>query len=482
MIRRNQPFIGLLNRLTDFVLVVACYVLASRIRLIALGGDRSNIALSGRMLIMSMLLAAALVFILTLIDFYDGSRTRRPEASIGLLLAAVTLTVLIAGALLFVFRLPDFSRGVVALFYPLTFALLTLKYLLTRIIQRNLRSGGRASVHEVVIGDGHLAAQYARDVSSEPELGVCIDGFVGETAPEGGKLLGGIEKLDAVLSDSGIDEAVIALDPENYTQISSAIAACEKNGVKYLIIPFYNDLMPSHPVIERVGRSKLIDVRANRLDNVGWSAVKRTFDVAVSAAGLIILSPLLGLIALGVKLSSPGPVLFRQTRVGYMRREFKMLKFRSMRVNSEENSAWTHDADARRTRFGSFIRKTSLDELPQLWNVLTGQMSLIGPRPELPAFVEKFKNTVPLYMVKHQVKPGITGWAQVNGYRGDTSIAKRIELDLWYIDNWSVLLDVRILLRTAFGGMINREVMSGGDAQTPDIRIAVATHKKYPMP
>ena len=173
--------------------------------------------------------------------------------------------------------------------------------------------------------------------------------------------------------------------------------------------------------------------------------------------GLIVLSPLMLIIAIGVKCSGPGPILFKQIRVGYMRREFRMLKFRSMRQNDEEETGWTTEEDPRRTRFGTFIRKTSLDELPQLFNVLKGDMSLVGPRPELPHFVEQFKDTIPYYMVKHQVKPGMTGWAQVNGYRGDTSIPKRIEHDLWYIDHWSMWLDLKILFRTIFGGIINNE-------------------------
>jgi len=208
-----------------------------------------------------------------------------------------------------------------------------------------------------------------------------------------------------------------------------------------------------------VGRSKLINMRANRLENVGWALLKRGFDLLVSGLGLIVLSPLLAAIAIGVRLSSPGPVLFRQERVGYERRRFWMLKFRSMKENKEETTAWSTNTDDRRTPFGSLLRKTSLDELPQLWNVFKGDMSLVGPRPELPHFVEQFRETIPLYMVKHQVKPGITGWAQVNGLRGDTDIEARIRCDIWYIDNWSPGLDIKILLRTFFGGMINKETI-----------------------
>ena len=163
------------------------------------------------------------------------------------------------------------------------------------------------------------------------------------------------------------------------------------------------------------------------------------------------------LIAVGVKMSSPGPILFKQVRVGYKRQEFNMLKFRRMRVNNQETTGWSTNQDSRRTRFGSMLRKTSLDELPQLWNVFKGDMSLVGPRPELPYFVEQFKETIPLYMVKHQVKPGMTGWAQINGLRGDTDIEERVRYDLWYIENWSVGLDIRILFKTILGGMLNKE-------------------------
>jgi exopolysaccharide biosynthesis polyprenyl glycosylphosphotransferase len=171
----------------------------------------------------------------------------------------------------------------------------------------------------------------------------------------------------------------------------------------------------------------------------------------------LLTSPVMLFAAIGVKLSSPGPVIFRQTRVGKNKKLFQMYKFRSMRVNAQESTAWTKDRDPRKTRFGSFIRKTSIDELPQFFNVLKGEMSLIGPRPEIPHFVEQFQETIPLYMLKHLVRPGITGWAQVNGYRGDTSIEGRIKCDIWYIENWSLWLDLRICALTAFGGLVNKE-------------------------
>ena len=472
MIKRNQASLNRLNALLDFLLVVLSYMCARWLRFSVLRGYSGNMALSGRMLLASVVYALGLLLLLSMMGFYSATRTRRLGWRLSTLFAATTFTVLIASTLLFLFRLEDFSRGMLAIFYALTLAALGGKYARMRFVTAQLRSQGYNIKHEVLIGSGALARHYAEDVAALPELGVQIDVTVAADDPEA---------VAKALSRTDIDEAVIALEAEEYGHITTLIAACEKSGVKYLVIPFYNDLIPANPVIENVGRSKLINMRANRLENLGWAALKRGFDMLVSGLGLIVLSPLLLGIAVGVKLSSPGPVLFKQTRVGYKRREFRMLKFRSMRVNDRQDTAWSKSADDRRTRFGSLIRKTSLDELPQLWNVFRGDMSLVGPRPELPHFVEQFRETIPLYMVKHQVKPGITGWAQVNGYRGDTSIQKRIELDLWYIDNWSPALDLKILFMTVPGGLINDEKPVDAEADA-DVKVIVAAHKPYWMP
>ena len=462
MIHRNQAFLNKVNIVLDMLLVVGVYMLASWLRLNIFDGEEGNMAaVSGRTVILAFAYSLVLFLILSLFGFYNTTRTRRLAWKIRTIFLGVTLAIVIASALLFVFRLEDFSRGVLLVFYAGTLAAMIAKYALMRWVLDRVRERGYNLKHVLVIGTGKLAQQYKLDIEADPELGFNLVGFIGNRRrlPEElqEKHLGSFEMLDGELASPDIYEAVIALDPEDYTRIREIIAVCERNGVKYSVIPFYNDIIPSNPVIETIGQSKLINMRSNRLDNVGWQIVKRGADILISLAGLLVLSPLMLFIALGVKLSSPGPVLFRQTRVGFNRKEFRMLKFRSMRVNNEENTAWTKEADPRRTRFGQLLRKTSMDELPQLINVLKGDMSLVGPRPELPHFVELFKETVPFYMVKHQVKPGMTGWAQVNGYRGDTSIEKRIELDLWYIENWSVGLDIRILFRTVFGGMWNKE-------------------------
>ena len=469
MIKRNQEYLNRINAVLDFLLVFLSYLFSAWFRLKVLHGWWENQGLSRPMIIASLFYAAGLLMMLSILGFYNSTRVRKLSWKLTTLFIATTISIFAVTAFIFVFKIEDVSRGIIAIFYVLTLLLLSGKQVLTRAVLNQLRKTGYNIKHEILVGTGKLAKQYIEDLGNEPELGIQIDQSV-ETDIE----------LKGALKKTHVDEVVIALEPEEYGNITKIIAVCEKYGVKYFVIPFYNDMIPAHPVFESVGKTKLINMRANRLESIGWSALKRVFDVLMSAAGLIVLSPLLIILAIGVKLSSPGPVFFKQERVGLNRKNFKMLKFRSMVVNNESDTAWSKKGDDRRTKFGSFIRKTSLDELPQLINVLKGDMSLVGPRPELPFFVDQFKEEIPLYMVKHQVKPGITGWAQVNGYRGDTSIKKRIECDLWYIDNWSPLLDLRILFMTVPWAMINDERM-GGDSDA-DIKVIVATHKPYWMP
>ena len=462
MIRKSQEFLNRVNILLDMMLVILSYMLASWIRLDFFEGDSKNMAgISTKTILLAIAYSLVLFLLLSIFGFYNTTRTRKLTWKARTIFLCVTISTLIATTVFFVFHLIDFSRGVILVFYLVTIILLTGKYAFMRLVLRRFRGNGYNLKHVVVIGTGKLAKQYRDDIAKESELGFHLIGFVGNQnlLGEEDKWLGSFKELDSILSSPDISEVIIALEPEEYSGVWQIIPACEKNGVKYSVIPFYNDIIPANPVIETIGHSKLINMRTNRLENMGWAILKRGFDFVSSFIGIILLSPLLIIIAIGVKLSSPGPILFRQKRVGYMRKDFQMLKFRSMKQNDEANISWTTNDDPRRTRIGSFLRKTSLDELPQLINVLKGDMSLVGPRPELPHFVEQFKETIPYYMVKHQVKPGMTGWAQVNGYRGDTSIEKRIELDLWYIDNWSPLLDIRILAKTVFGGMLNHEKM-----------------------
>ena len=234
--------------------------------------------------------------------------------------------------------------------------------------------------------------------------------------------LGDYEQLEAVVDRLKPDEVVATVGSGEQDLIGKVIQICEKTGTKVSLLPYYAAYMPSNPEIDNINGLPVINLRRIPLDNMGNAFVKRAMDIVGALALIILTSPLMLVAAVGVKLSSPGPVLFKQERVGKDKKTFYMYKFRSMRVNSEEKTGWSRNSDPRKTRFGALIRKFSIDELPQFFNVLKGDMSLVGPRPEVPHYVEQFKEEIPRYMVKHQVRPGITGWAQVNGLRGDTSI------------------------------------------------------------
>ena len=312
----------------------------------------------------------------------------------------------------------------------------------------------------IVIGSGHLARQYARDIRSNPQMGFSIMGYIGcEKQEDLGRYLGDYTQVEAILEAKSPDEVIVALDPQDIAVMPDILAAADKEGVRLSLIPFFKDYIPRNPTITALGRTKLIDMRVTPLDDLGWAMVKRAMDIVISLCLIVLFSPVMLAVAVGVKLSSPGPVLFSQERIGRNKKPFQMLKFRSMRITGTEDTGWSTNSDPRKTRFGSFIRKFSLDELPQFFNVLRGDMSIVGPRPEVPYHVRHFKEEIPLYLLRQQVRPGITGWAQVNGLRGDTSIEARVQYDLWYIENWSIWLDLKIMLKTALGGMVNKEIV-----------------------
>ncbi|MEG2678886.1 MAG: exopolysaccharide biosynthesis polyprenyl glycosylphosphotransferase, partial [Oscillospiraceae bacterium] len=302
------------------------------------------------------------------------------------------------------------------------------------------------------------AAQYAAVIHVQRDFGYQLIGYLADTQNlPNTAYLGKFSALESVLQTNNPDEVVAALDAGDYHQMESIIAACEKTGCKLSILPFYSKFLPAHPDIDEVGGLMLINLRRIPLDNLFYAFIKRATDLIGSVLLIVLTSPIMLFAAIGIKCTSPGPVIFRQERVGLNKKPFVMYKFRSMRLNDESTTAWSTDQDPRKTKFGAFLRKFSIDELPQFFNVLFGSMSLVGPRPELPHFVSQFQDSVPLYMVKHQVRPGITGWAQVHGLRGDTSIPARVEHDIWYIEHWTWALDIKILFMTIFKGLVNGE-------------------------
>ncbi len=453
MIRKNQKQMNILNAITDGVLVLLSYMFSSWLWLDVIKDD-SNMALleklGSRMGLTAVIYAVCVVLVMACFHMYRTSRLNKPTKGLKKVLLANAISLISAAALLYLFRLEDFSRGVLAIFYVTSCTVLIIKRLLLLFLLRSIRARGYNLKHVVVIGGGGLAERYVEAVTADEALGMHVKEVIRDM-----DLLDA--QMDELLHDAGVDEVVAALEPNEMGYIVKIIQNCEKCGTKVSVVPSYNDVIPTKPTINVVGDLKLIQLRTTPLDEPLNAFMKRAFDIVASLILIILSSPLMLLAVIGVKLTSPGPVLFRQERVGLNKEHFTMLKFRSMHVNNEETTGWSTAKDSRRTRFGAFIRKTSIDELPQLFNTLKGDMSLVGPRPEIPFFVEQFRETIPLYMVKNQVRPGITGWAQVNGYRGDTSIEERIKHDLWYIENWSLSLDIVILFRTAFGGMINQE-------------------------
>ncbi len=361
---------------------------------------------------------------------------------------------------LFLVKEVHVSRMVIALFACANTALCTLVRIGLRNLLRYLRKKGYHIKRLLLVGWNDVSAEFCKKVRANRNLGYQIIGYLNpQPVPEAAlPYLGPLERLPEALQGSDLEEAVVSLDERDISRLSEVIDACEKEGVKSCLLPFYTKYLPTRPSIDELEGLPLINLRRIPLDNLGSAFLKRAFDIAASALGLAALSPLLLATAIGVKLSSPGPAIYKQERIGRGRRVFTMYKFRSMGVQTDgsDMTTWGTAEDERRTKFGEWIRKLSIDELPQLFNVLRGDMSLVGPRPERPYFVEKFKEEIPLYMLKHLVRPGITGWAQVNGWRGDTSIEERIKCDLFYIENWTFLLDVKILFLTVWKGFLNK--------------------------
>ncbi|MBO5944983.1 MAG: exopolysaccharide biosynthesis polyprenyl glycosylphosphotransferase [Clostridia bacterium] len=332
-------------------------------------------------------------------------------------------------------------------------ALIIFKCRIIRGILKSFRSRSYTVKRVIIVGDNaDSAKEYIKQSGDYSRFGIDVIGFVGERMGDdlGAPCLGSFSSLAEVLDQHKPSDVVFAIDSYDKRRLIKLVNMCDDRCIKVYFLPATYGFFKSPNQIERVGTLPIVNVHRTPLDNPVNAAMKRAVDIVGSILLIILTSPIMLVTAIGVKLSSPGPILFRQIRAGKMGRNFMMYKFRSMRVNSLSNKAWTTNVDLRKTRFGNFIRKSAIDELPQLFNVLRGDMSLVGPRPEIPVFVEQFKEIIPLYMVKHYVKPGMTGLAQVKGLRGDTSVEERIHEDIEYIENWSLLKDIFIIFKTPF--------------------------------
>ena len=396
-------------------------------------------------------------------NMYTPKRATRRKYEIAGIIKANTVGTMLFMVVLYAFKIEHFSRLLVGLFYIMNIVLATFSKTMIRNVLQYFRKKGYNLKYVLLVGYSRAAEEYITRINANPQWGYVVRGILDDRVPSGTlykgiKVLGKIENLLYILPENKLDEIAVTLALEDYNRLERIVDLCEKSGVHTKFIPDYNSIVPSRPYTEDLMGLPVINIRYVPLTNtLNWIA-KRAIDVVGSLVGLIIASPVMLIAAVFVKTSSPGPIIFKQERVGLHNKPFYMYKFRTMEMQkpSQEKKAWTVKGDPRVTKVGKILRKTSLDELPQLFNILAGEMSLVGPRPERPLFVEKFKEEVPRYMIKHQVRPGLTGWAQINGYRGDTSIRKRIEYDIFYIENWTMSLDFKIMFLTIFKGFINK--------------------------
>ena len=347
---------------------------------------------------------------------------------------------------LYFIKQEHFSRQMLCIFFFINISLEFASRYLIRTILWKMRKQGLNQKHILMIGESQMAEQYMDRLRENPKWGYQVFAHLKDE-----------EKLERILEGNELDEVVIALRAEDYGKLERIVDVCEKAGVHTKMIPDFGNVISTRPYIEDVQGIPVIHVRRVPLNIMRNRAAKRAVDLIGATVAIILFSPVMLLTALVVAFTEEGSVIYRQERVGLHNQIFYMYKFRSMIMQDEEEekTEWSTRNDPRITPVGKLIRRTSIDELPQLFNVLKGEMSLVGPRPERPQFVQKFRDEIPRYMVKHQVRPGMTGWAQINGYRGDTSIEKRIEYDLYYIENWTMVFDMKILILTIFKGFFD---------------------------
>ncbi len=347
---------------------------------------------------------------------------------------------------LYFIKQEHFSRQMLCIFFFINISLEFASRYLIRTILWKMRKQGLNQKHILMIGESQMAEQYMDRLRENPKWGYQVFAHLKDE-----------EKLERILEGNELDEVVIALRAEDYGKLERIVDVCEKAGVHTKMIPDFGNVISTRPYIEDVQGIPVIHVRRVPLNIIRNRVAKRAVDLIGATVAIILFSPVMLLTVLVVALTEEGSVIYRQERVGLHNQVFYMYKFRSMIMQDEEKekAEWSTRNDPRITPVGKLIRRTSIDELPQLFNVLKGEMSLVGPRPERPQFVQKFRDEIPRYMVKHQVRPGMTGWAQINGYRGDTSIEKRIEYDLYYIENWTMVFDMKILILTIFKGFFD---------------------------
>ena len=465
LIKDNQKYFNRLHVIIDAAVITISYLLAWVCKFILL---RDPLGLTFVQYCYALIGIVPLYLMLYLaFNLYTPKRVQGRRLEAGNIIKANTFGLLVIMGLLFLGRDhyygKDYSRTMLFYFYGINILLEVEVRWLIRMLLRKMRRSGFNLRHIIFVGYSSAAEGFIDRIFANPQWGYRIQGILDDNKEIGYKykgvpVLGTTDGLEEILENNRLDEIALTLSLQEYYKLKRIVAICEKSGVHTKFVPDYNDIIPTRPYTEDLLGLPVVNIRHVPLTNTFNMICKRTMDIIGAIIAIIIFSPVMLVTAILVKTTSKGPLIYKQERVGLHNQIFQMYKFRSMEVQSPkaERKAWTVRNDPRVTKVGKIIRRTSIDELPQLFNILKGDMSLVGPRPERPFFVEKFREEIPRYMVKHQVRPGLTGWAQVNGYRGDTSIKKRIEYDLYYIENWTLGLDIKILFLTFFKGFVNK--------------------------
>ena len=446
----------------DALLVVASFVFAYKLRYsVAWPGEIVNpVALSRYSAWMGILIIADITSLAFLRQYIIKRAVSRLDQITNIALGLTLGTVIAVAFVAFVFKNQDnavaFDYPRLMILYAWIFSIIFL--MIGRISHQQLRIWLRRRGFDqdrmIIVGTGETARYILQRILWSPRLGFEVVGIVDENAEDtevlGMPVLGRAEDLPRLIEDHEIDEVLVAIPEQGHRAVVRTISYCERGRVSIKVAPDIFQSITTTASIDDLGGLPLVAVRDYTMR--GYLVVaKRTLDLLGATVGLIFLSPLMLLVSVLIKLESPGPVFFIQERMGLDGKPFKMIKFRSMRADAESHGpGWTVDNDPRQTRLGILLRKIEVDELPQFINVLIGEMSLVGPRPEQPHYVEQFRGVVPRYMERHREKAGMTGWAQVNGMRGDTSIEERTQYDIWYTENWSIFLDIKIVLRTVW--------------------------------
>lgn len=460
MIRQNQKFMNYILITIDALVIALSMALAKYIRFETnLLGFGTHVGGLGFYLAPLIYTIPSYLLLYYIFGLYDPQRRAKISSESYKLIKVNFIGIFIVTTVLFLTDTGDFSRFMLFFFAVFNTIFSIIERATLRFILRNMRSKGYNLKHVLLIGAGDLAEKIVKQLEKQEYIGYNIIGYLDDNVDKGDQILGHeilgtTYELENIILNNHIDQIIIAISPRHMALLDRVINTCEKHGVKAEFVPDYYRYFQSKPSIDQIGDMPLINIRYVPLDDSMKKAIKRILDVICAIGGLIVLSPLMIVTAIIIKVTSPGPIIFKQERVGLNRKRFQMYKFRSMKVQTEddEKQGWTTEDDPRKTKFGSFIRHTSIDELPQLFNIIKGDMSLIGPRPERPQFVDKFREEIPKYMIKHHVRPGMTGWAQVHGWRGDTSIVRRIEYDLYYVENWTIELDLKIFILTFLRG------------------------------